>query len=69
MKRSPELDRDVMTRLAQQHPLCQTNVTAYAGQTATMYCCLARLERDLSVSIAYLVHLLVHTLYEQHLRN
>lgn len=34
---------------ALNHPLCQTNVTAYVGQTAKMHCCLARLDRDLSV--------------------
>ena len=34
----------------QSHPLCKTNVTAYAGQTAKMHCCLARLDRELSVS-------------------
>ena len=32
------------------HPLCTQNTTAYVGQTAKMYCCLARLDRDLSVS-------------------
>ena len=37
-------------KLAQSHPLCETNVTAYAGQTAKMHCCLARLDRELSVS-------------------
>ena len=35
---------------AMQHPLCATNATAYVGQTAKMYCCLARLDRELSVS-------------------
>ena len=39
-----------LSELAQMHPLCQKNVTTYAGQTATMHCCLARVERDLSVS-------------------
>ena len=33
-----------------QHPLCANNATAYVGQTAKMYCCLARLDRELSVS-------------------
>ena len=41
-------------KLAQSHPLCEaTNVTAYAGQTAKMHCCLARLDRELSVSGAW----------------
>ena len=31
-----------------QHPLCANN--AYVGQTSKMYCCLARLDRELSVS-------------------
>lgn len=35
---------------AMQHPLCIRNATAYVGQTAKMYCCLARLDRELSVS-------------------
>ena len=35
---------------AMQHPLCVNNATAYVGQTAKMYCCLARLDRELSVS-------------------
>ena len=35
---------------AMQHPLCANNATAYVGQTAKMYCCLARLDRELSVS-------------------
>ena len=35
---------------AMQHPLCTHNTSAYVGQTAKMYCCLARLDRDLSVS-------------------
>lgn len=35
---------------AMQHPLCTQNTSAYVGQTAKMYCCLARLDRDLSVS-------------------
>lgn len=35
---------------AQEHPLCSTKATAYVGQTAKMFCCLARLDRDLSVS-------------------
>ena len=35
---------------AMRHPLCSTNTSAYVGQTARMYCCLARLHRDLSVS-------------------
>ncbi len=37
-------------KLALSHPLCKTNVTAYAGQTARMHCCLARLDRELEVS-------------------
>ena len=35
---------------AMQHPLCANNANAYVGQTAKMYCCLARLDRELSVS-------------------
>ena len=35
---------------AMRHPLCSRNTSAYVGQTARMYCCLARLHRDLSVS-------------------
>ena len=35
---------------AMQHPLCTRNTSAYVGQTAKMYCCLARLDRELSVS-------------------
>ena len=35
---------------AMQHPLCSSKATAYVGQTAKMYCCLARLDRELSVS-------------------
>lgn len=46
---TPSWRNVAMSALAQEHPLCQTNVTAYAGQTAHMYCCLARLDRDLSV--------------------
>ena len=42
-----------MTRWALSHPLCATNVTSYVGQTARMHCCLARLERDLSVTFLY----------------
>ena len=44
---------DVMTKWALSHPLCATNVTSYVGQTATMHCCLARLDRDLSVTFLY----------------
>lgn len=42
---------ELISRLAQNHPLCIDNVTAYVGQTARMFCCLARLDRELSVSI------------------
>ena len=35
---------------AMQHPLCVNHTTTYVGQTAKMYCCLARLDRELSVS-------------------
>ncbi len=38
-----------MFQLSLLHPLCADNVTAYVGQTAKMYCCLARLDRELSV--------------------
>ena len=40
---------DRMTQLALEHPLCRNNVTAYAGQTAKLYCCIARLNRELTV--------------------
>ena len=43
-----------LTRLALSHPKCATNVTSYVGQTAKMHCCLARLDRDLSVGICYI---------------
>ena len=46
----PLVQAKTMAELAQDHPLCQRNVTAYVGQTASMFCCLARLDRDLSVS-------------------
>ena len=45
---------DIVSKWALSHPLCTTNVTAYVGQTAKMHCCLARLERDLSVNYFYL---------------
>ena len=49
-KSNATLERQrLMTKLAQNHPLCITNVTVYAGQTAKMHCCLARLDRELSV--------------------
>ena len=38
-----------LSGLAMSHPMCGTNVTAYVGQTAEMHCCLARLDRELSV--------------------
>ena len=44
---------DVMAKWALSHPLCATNVTSYVGQTARMHCCLARLDRDLSVTFLY----------------
>ena len=40
---------DTLTKWALSHPKCATNVTSYVGQTARMHCCLARLDRDLSV--------------------
>ncbi len=40
---------ETLTDWAQMHPLCQRNLTAYVGQTARMYCCLARLDRELNV--------------------
>ncbi|TRY70331.1 hypothetical protein TCAL_09632, partial [Tigriopus californicus] len=46
----PGTRSELISRLAQNHPLCIDNVTAYVGQTARMFCCLARLERELSVS-------------------
>ena len=45
---------DTLTRWALSHPKCATNVTSYAGQTAKMHCCLARLDRDLSVKNLYM---------------
>ena len=42
--------RTDLNERAMLHPLCTQNTTAYVGQTAKMYCCLARLDRDLSVS-------------------
>ena len=39
-----------ISKLALVHPLCKTNVTVYAGQSARMYCCLARTDRNLNVS-------------------
>ena len=41
--------RPGLSGLAMSHPMCGTNVTAYVGQTAEMHCCLARLDRELSV--------------------
>ena len=41
---------------AMQHPLCTHNTSAYVGQTAKMYCCLARLDRDLSVSDLFIFY-------------
>ena len=41
---------------AMQHPLCTQNTSAYVGQTAKMYCCLARLDRDLSVSTIHKIY-------------
>ena len=35
---------------AMRHHLCTQTTSAYVGQTARMYCCLARLDRNLSVS-------------------
>jgi hypothetical protein len=50
LKSSGTIDRsDTLTRWALSHPKCATNVTSYVGQTAKMHCCLARLDRDLSV--------------------
>ena len=44
---------DTLTRWALSHPKCSTNMTSYVGQTAKMHCCLARLDRDLSVKNLY----------------
>ena len=44
---------DTLTKWALSHPKCTTNVTSYVGQTAKMHCCLARLDRDLSVKMLY----------------
>ena len=45
---------DTLTKWALSHPKCATNVTSYVGQTARMHCCLARLDRDLSVKFFFL---------------
>ena len=45
---------DTLTKWALNHPKCATNVTSYVGQTARMHCCLARLDRDLSVKFFFL---------------
>ena len=47
----PSKRSEVMSKWALSHPLCANNVTAYVGQTAKMHCCLARLDRDLSVGL------------------
>ena len=47
----PSKRSEVMSKWALSHPLCAKNVTAYVGQTAKMHCCLARLDRDLSVGL------------------
>ena len=44
---------DTLTKWALNHPKCATNVTSYVGQTARMHCCLARLDRDLSVKFFF----------------
>ena len=44
---------DTLTKWALSHPKCATNVTSYVGQTARMHCCLARLDRDLSVNFFF----------------
>ena len=40
---------DILSKWALNHSKCGTNITSYVGQTAKMHCCLARLDRDLSV--------------------
>ena len=45
---------------AMQHPLCTQNTSAYVGQTAKMYCCLARLDRELSVSTIFTYEIYSH---------
>ena len=55
LKSSGTINRsDTLTRWALSHPKCATNVTSYVGQTAKMHCCLARLDRDLSVKNLYM---------------
>ena len=57
--------RTDLNERAMLHPLCTQNTTAYVGQTAKMYCCLARLDRDLSVSTTtYNLHVLTSYIYQ-----
>jgi hypothetical protein len=49
---------ETLTDWAQMHPLCQRNLTAYVGQTARMYCCLARLDRELNVRWTNIIFIL-----------